>query len=247
MSSRSHSLFEKAEKAECGEIESIENVESDEIPEVNALPPPAAFHHHHTGQLRKLGNPGPLGLFAFASTTLMLSLFNVSVRNIHTTNAILAMTLFVGGLAQFTAGMWEFACGNTFGASAFSIYGGFWMSYATLFIPGSGIAAAYADNPEDYATALGIYLMVWFIITFLFVVASTRRNVGLCGVFFFVMLTFMLLGISELSASPACAKAGGWTGIIAAFLAFYVGQALLMVREESWFTLPLGTIPQRVD
>ena len=27
------------------------------------------------------------------------------------------MALFVGGAAQFLAGMWEFACGNTFGAT----------------------------------------------------------------------------------------------------------------------------------
>ncbi|KZS99782.1 FUN34 transmembrane protein [Laetiporus sulphureus 93-53] len=237
MSSHSHSQFEKAEK-----------VESGEIAEVNALPTRTALGPS-TPQFRKLGNPGPLGLFAFAGTTLMLSLFNASVRDIHTTNAIMAMALFVGGLAQFAAGMWEFACANTFGATAFTMYGAFWMSYATIFIPGSGISAAYADAAEDYATALGMYLMMWFIITFLLFVASTRRNIGMCALFFFLTITFLLLGIAELvkSTSAACAKAGGWTGIITAFIAFYVGQAQLMIREESWFTMPIGVIPQRLN
>ena len=46
------------------------------------------------------------------------------------------------------------------------MYGGFWMSFATLYIPGSGVAAAYADETM-FASAVGIYLWTWFIITFL--------------------------------------------------------------------------------
>jgi len=197
---------------------------------------------------RKLGNPGPLGLYAFASTTLMLSLFNVSVRDITVPNAIVGMALFVGGLVQLLAGMWEFASANTFGATAFSMYGAFWMSYATIFIPGSGILTSYTSASE-LSNALGIYLMMWFIVTFLLFVASLRRSVGLMALFFFLTLTFMLLGISKLvvSTSAATTKAGGALGIITAFIAFYVGTAQLLIREESWFTIPVGTIPQRLD
>lgn len=57
------------------------------------------------------------GLFAFASTTLVLSLYNVHARHITTPNVVVGMALFYGGLAQFLAGMWEFATGNTFGAT----------------------------------------------------------------------------------------------------------------------------------
>src|ERR1700730_8374550 len=57
------------------------------------------------------------GLFSFASTTLVLSLYNVHARHITVPNAVVGMALFFGGLAQFLAGMWEFASGNTFGAT----------------------------------------------------------------------------------------------------------------------------------
>jgi succinate-acetate transporter protein len=57
------------------------------------------------------------GLFSFASTTLVLSLYNVNARHIAVPNVIVGMALFFGGLAQFLAGMWEFATGNTFGAT----------------------------------------------------------------------------------------------------------------------------------
>jgi hypothetical protein len=57
------------------------------------------------------------GLFSFASTTLLLSLYNVNTRGIHTPNVILGMAIFTGGLLQFIAGMWEFPRGNVFGAT----------------------------------------------------------------------------------------------------------------------------------
>jgi succinate-acetate transporter protein len=52
---------------------------------------------------------------------------------------------------------------------AFTSYGAFWLSFATLFIPNSGIADAYktaAPGMED--DAIGIYLLSWMIVTFLF-------------------------------------------------------------------------------
>ena len=45
----------------------------------------------------------------------------------------------------------------------------------------------------------------------------------------------------------AVGKAGGATGVITALIAYYVGLAELLARDESWFTLPLGTIAKRVD
>ena len=42
------------------------------------------------------------------------------------------------------------------------------MAYATIFIPNSGILAAFADAPEsEVNSALGIYLMTWFVVTLL--------------------------------------------------------------------------------
>jgi len=246
LSEKARATPSELEKAENGQVHEQYNAHHHQV---HAVPARTALGPRDNAQFRRLANPGPLGLFAFASTTLMLSLFNVSVRDIHTTNAIVAMSLFVGGLAQFCAGMWEFACANTFGATAFTMYGAFWMSYATVFIPGSGITAAYADAASDEATALGLYLMMWFIVTFLLLLGSLRRSLGMAALFFFLTLTFLLLGIAQLrpSVSVACAKAGGALGIITAFIAFYVGTAQLLARNESWFTLPVGEIPQRVD
>jgi succinate-acetate transporter protein len=68
------------------------------------------------------------------------------------------IALAYGGLAQFCAGMWEFACGNTFGALAFTSYGAFWISFACIFIPFFNVEGAYSTKGELHA-ALGHYLI----------------------------------------------------------------------------------------
>ncbi|KIK54486.1 hypothetical protein GYMLUDRAFT_77027 [Collybiopsis luxurians FD-317 M1] len=194
-----------------------------------------------------IANPAALGLFSFASTTLILSLYNVSARGVTHPNVVVGMALFCGGLAQLLAGMWEFPKGNTFGATAFSSYGAFWLSYATIFIPGSGISEAYATDVE-FINAVGIYLMTWMTVTFLLFIASLRKNIGFITLFGFLTLTFMCLGASNFVLSRGLAttgahlgKAGGALGIITALVAYYIGLSELLAAERAAVVgLPIG-------
>ncbi|KAG8221733.1 Gpr1 family protein [Butyriboletus roseoflavus] len=195
----------------------------------------------------KIANPGALGLFSFASTTFLLSMYNVNARDIHTPNVVVGMACFSGGLAQFLAGMWEFPRGNTFGATAFTSYGAFWMSYATILIPGSGVVSAYTST-EEFSQAIGLYLITWFILTFMFLLGALRRNIAFMALLFFLCITFLLLAIGAWSGTASLNKAGGGFGILTAWIAYYCALSDLLVKGESWFTLPLGTIKQeRVD
>jgi hypothetical protein len=56
-------------------------------------------------------------LFAFASTTFILSWYNTGVRGITHPNVVVGMAVAGGGLAQLLAGMWEFPRGNCFAGS----------------------------------------------------------------------------------------------------------------------------------
>ncbi|KAH9961849.1 Gpr1 family protein [Lactifluus volemus] len=189
----------------------------------------------------KIANPAPLGLFSFASSTLILSLYNVGARGISTPNVIVGMALFCGGLAQLLAGMWEFATGNTFGASAFTSFGAFWLSFATLLIPASGVGEAYkgSDNPAQEVDAIAIYLTAWMVVTFLFFLASLRKSIALSVLFFSLTSTFMVLAIADFQKSDGIGKAGGFFGIITALIAYYCGLGELLGPDDL-FTLPLG-------
>lgn len=125
---------------------------------------------------RRRANKKLFRLFSFAATTFVLSLYNIGSRGIAAPNAVVGLAVGYGGTAQFVAGIWEFAAGNTFGATAFCSYGAFWWSYAALLIPWFGVADAYAAAGGDeagaekmFANAVGIYLAAWAVFTFIIV------------------------------------------------------------------------------
>ena len=175
-------------------------------------------------EARAIANPAPLGLSAFALTTFVLSSANAGL---FTTNAIvIGLALFYGGTVQIIAGVQEFRAGNTFGATAFCSYGGFWLALGFALLPGSGIVAAYipkgATAPSaDFHTALGYFLLGWTIFTGLMFLGTLRTNLALIAVFFVLFLTFLALTIGELGGGSSWGTIGGWLGIITAILAWY--------------------------
>ena len=56
------------------------------------------------------------------------------------------------------------AVGNTFGATALSSYGGFWLSFAIVLTPGGFEIekALTADDPKNFYYSFGLFLMVSF-------------------------------------------------------------------------------------
>jgi succinate-acetate transporter protein len=167
----------------------------------------------------KIANPGPLGLSGFALTTLILSLVNAGLIGGGNVAIVLGLALFYGGLAQLLAGMWEFRSGNTFGATAFSSYGAFWLSFAALFVPGLGNAKLAPDS-----SGLGWYLLAWGIVTAILTVASFRTNGATAVVFILLTLTFVLLAIGNFQSQAAgsgMTQIGGYVGIITAIAAWY--------------------------
>ncbi|CAG8706099.1 15054_t:CDS:2 [Gigaspora margarita] len=174
----------------------------------------------------KIANPAPLGLSGFALTTFVLSIHNAGSSDVPTASVTLGLALFYGGLVQLLAGMWEFKAGNTFGATAFSSYGGFWLSFAYLVITISTVTEH----------AIGIYLLGWTIFTFLLFIASFRTNAGIMVLFLFLELTFLLLTIGKFTTSTVPTKIGGVLGIITALIAWY--NALAGLLADHGITLP---------
>lgn len=61
------------------------------------------------------------------------------------------------------------------------------MSYATIFIPGSGILAAYGNNTQELSNAIGLYLTVWFMFTVMLMYVYVLLS------FFFLRVVFFVL------------------------------------------------------
>jgi len=200
-----------------------------------------------------IADPAPLGLAAFALTTVLLSAKNAGWMTHATGSAWLGFAFFYGGLGQFAAGMWEFRRGNTFGATAFSTYGGFWLGLALwVELVADPAVAGIAKAPSTAGAVvaslnhdLGWITLVFFIVTFYLLIVSTQINLAIFLVFLGLDITFLVLAIGNFNAGSAVlstgtVKVGGYLGLVTALLAFYASAAGVAAGMGGRLKFPVG-------
>lgn len=178
-------------------------------------------------------NPAPLGLMAFGLTTLLLNIHNAGFFPMDT--MIMAMGIFYGGLAQVIVGIMEWKKNNTFGTTAFTSYGFFWIALVALMIlPKLGVGTAPS------ALSMGYFLSAWGLFSFCLWIATFRTNKALTVTFTLLILLFGLLTIRDFSGSESVGISAGWVGIFCALSAMYT--AFAQILNEMWgkTVLPIG-------
>jgi succinate-acetate transporter protein len=157
-----------------------------------------------------LADPGALGLGAFALTTFVLSMANANFVP-GAGAAVLGLALFYGGIAQLVAGIWEFARGNTFAATAFCSYGAFWLAFWFLLTSG---------NKVD-GQGVGVFLLAWTIFTAYMTIGAIKTNGVILAVFIALTLTFLFLTLGTFTGQATLSHIGGYLGILTAIFAWY--------------------------
>jgi len=178
-------------------------------------------------------NPAPLGLLGFGMTTVLLNLHNAGFFAMG--SMILAMGIFYGGLAQIIAGIEEWKKNNTFGATAFTSYGLFWMTLvALLVLPKMGLADA-SDK-----TAMAAYLAMWGVFTAIMFIGTLKANRALQFVFASLAILFFLLALGDITGNSTITVIAGYEGIICGFSAIYAGLAQVLNEMYKRTVAPLG-------
>jgi len=186
-------------------------------------------------------DPAPLGLAAFALTTFVLSMFNSGLVSEKGEPVVLGLALAYGGLAQLLAGMWEFKNHNVFGATAFTSYGAFWLSFWAF-------NQFYVDKITDKADlghAVGLYLIGWGIFTAYMWIASFRVSVAVNIVFLLLAATFIVLGIGNSGANMDIVKIGGYLGLATAVAAWYASFAVVTNKTFGRVVIPVKELSGR--
>src|SRR3954470_17154599 len=184
-----------------------------------------------------IADPAPLGLAAFALTTAVLSAVNAGWVPASVEPVVFGLALAYGGVGQFAAGMWEFAKGNTFGATAFSSYGAFWVSFWWL----TGHTDLTGSPEGDVTNSIGLYLLAWGIFTAYMTVAATRVSGAVLAVFVLLTITFLLLAIGDFATSETISKIGGWCGVATALAAWYASLAGVTAFTHKRQVFPVAT------
>ncbi len=189
-----------------------------------------------------VADPAPLGLAAFALTTFMLSGHNA---NFIPDLMWVGLALFYGGLIQLLAGMWEFRNNNTFGSTAFSTYGGFWLGLGGFVVlaEATKLGGTLLTGKNDVANGLAWFVLSFAIFNFYMLLWSTRINLAVFGVFLTLQITEVLLaigfwvaahrGVAPTGAEVGWIRAGGWAGIVTAAVAWYASAALVLAAMNN--------------
>ena len=180
-------------------------------------------------------NPAPLGLLGFGMTTILLNIHNAGFLPLDA--MILAMGIFYGGLAQVIAGIMEWKKNNTFGTTAFTSYGLFWLTLVALIaLPKMGIGSA------PTAQGMGCYLFVWGLLTAFLFIGTFKMNRVLQFVFGSLTLLFFLLATSDFTGNATIKTIAGYEGILCGAAAFYAAIAQVLNEVYGKVIFPLGPV-----
>jgi len=178
-------------------------------------------------------NPAPLGLIGFGMTTVLLNIHNAGITSLDTT--VMGMGIFVGGLAQVIAGVLEGGKGNSFGLTAFTSYGFFWMSLVAIWVmPKLGLG----ESPSK--ESMGYYLLFWGIYTLGMAIATLKKNIISRVVFFSLTALFFLLAIGDFTGNKSITVFAGFVGLFTGMAAIYDAMGQIINESFGREVLPLG-------
>ena len=176
---------------------------------------------------------GALGLLGYGMPGVLLGLANAGI--IQAGSMILAMAIFMGGFAMFTAGLMEWKKGNTYGMAAYSSYGLFWFSFAALLLmPVLGLA-----KDTGGAGAMASYLALWGLFTLILFIGSLKMSRALQFVLGTLTLVFFLEAAGAATGTGMFTVVAGYIGVISGLAAIYTALAPILMtftarRSHLW-------------
>src|SRR4030043_155378 len=166
------------------------------------------------------GNPGALGLAAFGLNTILLQIHNLGWID---STMPLVYGLIWGGIIQIIAGIIDGRRGDTFGLTAFTSYGLFWIGLSFYFL------LQWLGIVEMESSGLAWVFVCWGIFTGYMTIGTLKMSVMHIFVFASLTVLFFLLAGVFFGAIPAVVA--GVEGIICGAAAAY-GSAAVVLNDK---------------
>lgn len=183
------------------------------------------------GREAQWANPGALGLAGFGFNTILLQLFNLGLIESYIP---LVYGFFWGGIAQVIAGIIDGRRGDTFGLTAFTSYGAFWLGLSLFFLlEWNGVYAVDANG-------LGWLCIMWAIFTAYMAVGTFKMSVMHVTVFVSLTILFILLAVHFIAGMTAVVP--GLVGLFVGASAVYGSMAVIWNDKYGRWVLPIGLL-----
>ncbi|MCL4334407.1 MAG: acetate uptake transporter [Candidatus Thermoplasmatota archaeon] len=186
----------------------------------------------------KKGDPTALGIFAYGFGLMILSLYALGVYNWGEHLTLMAPALVFSGLFLLVAANWEYNNGNTFGATAFGTYSGFFLTFAVLSF---ALKLGWVTDVE-HAHLVGMMALAFVFMTFIYWVGSFKMTLVHNLMLFVLLITFILWALPLLSMTdasttilgkmPGAVFPAGVAGIIDVVFTTYLAGAVVI--NDRW-------------
>lgn len=192
-----------------------------------------------------IGDPQPLGLFAFATATWMLG----TVIGGAFSNAVYAATIPVlfmfGGIVLFIAGLYAWRRANVLAATAFCAFAAFNATTGVFFFMQE---LGYVPTTGPAVIMQGFLLESFGFIALALAIAALRANLAWVAWLGLLCIGYVLAGIPNLAQATGggwgiVGSIGGWFMVASAAAAAYTGMAYVVNSQWNRMIMPVGGEP----
>jgi len=176
-------------------------------------------------------NPGAAGLAAFGFTTLLLQLHNIGLMEV---TLPVIFGFFWGGAVQVVAGIIDARRGDTFGFTAFTSFGFFWIALAFGFV------LQWQGLLVMDAAGLGWTMTMWGLFTAFMTVGTFKMSVTHVIVFATLTVLFALLACHFFFGLSSVVP--GVVGLVTGVAAVYGAAAVVLNAKYGRWLLPIGQL-----
>lgn len=185
------------------------------------------WREHTRIVLSPIAAPSILGLFGFFFATLLVGTHMAGWwGNATTPLMVFPVAIFLGGIAQFLAGMWAYKARDGVATAMHGIWGGFWMAYGLYNL----FAAVHVLPPvvPPKAVAFGFWFIAIAAITLMGALASLGTSLGMFAVLGPLGAGSAFAAAGFIGGVSWCLTVAGWLFVVAAAAAWYTASALML-------------------
>jgi succinate-acetate transporter protein len=182
-------------------------------------------------------DPLPLGLAGFAAATFTASTVFAGWFGPTGLVAAIPVLIIFGGIAQFLAGMWAYGRGNLLATVAFGSFGSFNVAFGLLLLM-QGIQGSppLTRGDTNFSLVAGVFVLMFALISAYLAYAALADNLMVSAVLGFLALAYLADGVGTwIGGHNFILAIGGYAGIVASLLAFYLSAAIVVnsVRKRA--------------
>lgn len=174
-------------------------------------------------------NPAALGLAGFGLNTILLQVHNLGLIN---STLPIIYGFFWGGIGQIIAGLIDARRGDTFGLTAFTSYGLFWLGISFAFLL-EWMWFVTLDGP-----GLAWLCICWGIFTGYMTIGTFK--ISRIHIFVFASLTLLFFLLAANFYGVLTAIVPGIVGIICGGFAVYGSAAVVLSTKYGKWVFPIG-------